>query len=416
MNRFCLLAVVLLVVSRTATAESRSVSHSAWQIAQNQVTVRFVMPVAEATQLAARGQPAPAAEKVAAYVLEHLSISASGVACTAIDQGYDIGRINTLSMGAELFAFEIIYRCPNPAGMLLTNRVLFDQNPRHLDFARIENDGVVIAQLFSARRQQLAIAESAATSAGFAAYAQAGAKHVLRGIERICFLAGLLLIARTRRNLSSACACLILGYGLSVAIAIGADLVPSIPAIESAIGLLTLLITAQVVVLHGRRPRLTAAFIGGALLILSAVAILAQRGEFAALLLGFGIFAAGFVGISADQNRRAWLVLPATFGFLDGFTLTGDYARLRIWQELTPANLLAFNAGAACTGVFLVAAFCAASIWPARMAWPARIVARIVARMNILRLRAAIEDVAATALAGMGAFWMLAGLAANFRI
>ena len=119
-----MLVLLGLLAMHPASAEQRSISHSVWSIAQDRVTLKYVMPVVESTQLA-HGALLPSAEQAASEVLARVAVRASGSACIAIDQGYDIGRINTLAVGAGLYGFEIIFQCPERRGFYALQRRVF---------------------------------------------------------------------------------------------------------------------------------------------------------------------------------------------------------------------------------------------------------------------------------------------------
>ncbi len=77
---------------------------------------------------------------VSSYLLKNITVRSSVGACPAIDQGYDLGRVDPLAAAPDLYSFEIMYRCADPRGMTLTNAALFDRAP-HTDFARIQQNG-----------------------------------------------------------------------------------------------------------------------------------------------------------------------------------------------------------------------------------------------------------------------------------
>jgi hypothetical protein len=390
-----LLLIVLLGATQAATAQNRSVSHSVWSIAADRVTVRFMLPASEARKIVARGAPPPSTEKVAQYVLDRLSVAASGTPCAAIDQGYDIGRIDTLAAGAGLYGFEVIFQCPNRGELLLGNAVLFESQPAHIDFAQIEADGHVTSQLFTAGHEQLRVAASSSTSAGFFEYLRLGIGHILHGIDRICFLIGMLLLARGGRDSLGIVAGLMFGYSVSVVVALEGDVVPSGAGIEAAMGFLIALIAAQIVA-RQVRPHLVEYVSGGALLLLAAVATQSRGAQTAWLVGGLGIFAVALLRLAAVHRFAALLVLAAAFGFWDGFALPGDYARLQWWHQIPSLQMMGFNVGAMLTNTLLVALCFTAYL--------------LVRERKISMLGDLAKDFAVSALAGMGTFWMISRL------
>jgi hypothetical protein len=396
MIRPAMLALLgLLGAIQPAIAENRSVSQSIWTVARDRVTLRFVLPAAEARQLSPKNLPPPSTEQVASYVLGHVSVSAAGSACPAIDQGYDIGRIDTLSVGDGLYGFEIIFQCPGTRDMLLHNAVLFERVPQHIDFARIEQNGAAAAQLFTFGSEQLRLPDNgAAIAAGTGEYLRLGVSHIRHGFDRICFLAGLLVLVGKRRDLLGVASGLLLGYGASSAVAAGGYAIPNMPAVESAVGFLVAFIAAQAIAWEVPRPRLVAAIVGGAMLLVGAGALVLRGAQVAWLPVGLGLFAASLVCIS--DHRLPVIVVPAAFGFLDGLVLPGEYARLPLWHQASIPGLLAFNAGALLADALLIGFFLAllAALRRSKFTVPGAIA----------------RDLAATAFSGLGAFWMLSRL------
>jgi hypothetical protein len=380
----------LAIAIRPAIAEDRSVSHSDWLIAKDRVTLRFVLPVTEARRLASPGLPPPSTEKVASYILDRMSVSASGSPCTAIDQGYDIGRIDSLSLGSGLYGFEIVFQCPTPLDMVLRNAVLFERAPQHVDFARIEQNGVIVTQLFTKGREEFRIHSSGVRPAGIGEYIGLGARHILHSLDRMCFLAGLLILLRSRRDLLGPVFGLLLGYAAAIGVAAGGFAIPNMPAVESALGFLVACLAAQAIASEARRPRIVAGVVGAAMLLIGVTALV-LRGRIGWLAVGLGIFAASLLS-TAGRRGLPIVALPAVFGFLDGLVLPGDFAGLELSHQVPFLGLFAFNTGALLGDVLLLAAGLSAAL--------------LVRKQNIAAPGAMVKDLAATALAGVGTFWM----------
>ena len=381
-----------------AMAENRSASQSVWVIAQDRVTLRIVLPAEEARQLRPRGLPPPSTEQVASYVLDRVSVSASGTRCPAIDQGYDIGRIDILSVGAGLYGFEIIFQCPSSQDLILRNAVLFERVPQHVDFARIEQNGAVVAQLFTSGRQDLHIPAAGAAAVPAGGYVRLGISHIRNSLDRVCFLAGLLILVRNRRDFLRISGGLLLGYFASTIVSASGYAIPNMPAAEAGLGFLVALIAAQSIAWEARRRGVVAGAVGAVMMLVGVATLLLRAGQIAWLPFGLGLFAASLLRI----GELRWLpivVLPAIFGFLDGLVLPGDYAKLQLWHQLSFARLMAFNAGALLAGAALVGSLFAAAL--------------LFRRLKLSLPRAAMQDLAATALAGLGAFWMLSAVLAN---
>ena len=378
-----------LLASQPLQAQTRSVTHSVWIIAGDQVTVREIIPAAEARRLKPAGL-SPSNAELAAYVLEHVGVKSQGSACTAIDQGYDLGRVDSLAAGPGLYGFEIIFHCPHATPPVFSNFVL-QQVPEHIDYAHIEMEGARWEQVFTAGRFSLDLS-AAAASAGFSTYAPLGARHVARSWQRLCFLVGLVLLIKSGREWWVAAVALASGYGAALLIPIG-DWVPRMPALESAMGLLVALCAAQWV---ARRIPVTTrggVVIAAALLLVS-VAVWRGMGEMPWNLLGAALLSGSLLSLSARQPFVALIGLPLLFGLLDGVVLAGDYARLQVWPEFKVWPQMSFNLGALSVELGIMALFIGAKAWWGR------------SRQRVPYSPLAGEFVA-TALAGLGAFWLV---------
>jgi hypothetical protein len=394
--RFAISVLIgLLAGNATVFAAQRSVSRSDWLIEGNRVTLRFSLPQDAARRIVDNGTT-PSTEQVAAYVLDHLSVSAADTVCPAIDQGYDIGRIDTLSVGSDSYGFEVIFSCPRSQSLTLRDSVLFERVPQHLNFARIDDHGHTVTQIFTAGRQELRTEAGEQASAGFFDFFRIGSSHILYGVDRLCFLAGMLALVRGRRDLIGMAVGALAGYAASVLVAAGGHLIPNMNGVESALGFLVAFVAVQIIAREIGDSRRLAAVVGAVLLIAGASLLVWRGTRMAWLPLGLGIFAVSFQQIAFQLRQLPLSILPAAFGFLDGAVLPGDYARLQLWHEARAADLAAFNAGALLMCAILLTVF-----------WLAL---RAVRQRKFSLPGALVKDFLATALAGAGTFWMITRL------
>jgi len=137
---------------------------------------------------------------------------------------------------------------------------------------------------------------------------------------------------------------------------------------------------------------------GGCLLVLSLAAALAHRPYMALLLIGFAITGAAATRAAGVGSLLPILILPVSSGLLDGLVLPGDYERVQQWGEISLRNLAAFDGGALLSDALLLAALAAlaALVAPAGAAGH--------------KLAPVAHDLAASALAGLGSFWLLSRL------
>jgi hypothetical protein len=188
---------------------------------------------------------------------------------------------------------------------------------------------------------------------------------------------------------------LLFGYGLCAVVITAGGFIPSMPAVEAAVGFLVAFLAVPMISREVARPRLVSGSAAAVLVLLGAVAWLGPQGRAAWLLLGLGIFTLGFARIAA-AGRLPVLVSAALFGFVDGCVLPGDFASLQLQGQNPALPLWAFNAGAWFTATFLLAATAAA--------------AAMLQRQKLRLPQPLLQDLAATALAGVGTFWLVAAI------
>ncbi|MDE2475107.1 MAG: hypothetical protein KGO48_08690, partial [Alphaproteobacteria bacterium] len=92
------LVCFLIVAVDPALAETRSTAYATWNVADGNVRVLYSVPAREVTNLAPPGMPVLTTKQAADYVLSHLAVSRQGKTCPVVDQGEEIGKINTLAL------------------------------------------------------------------------------------------------------------------------------------------------------------------------------------------------------------------------------------------------------------------------------------------------------------------------------
>jgi hypothetical protein len=362
------------------------------------VTLRYVLPVAEAERLTGVEVPVLTVSKLGDYVLAHVAVS-SGEDCPAIDQGYDLGKVDPLQVGAGLYGFEIMFRCAELADTLtLHDHALFDRFPQHVDFARIEHDGRSVQQLFTGASEHLRVPLSKpAPAAAPAQYGELGLTHVLRGADRLCLLLGALLLVRRRRELGFLVAALASGYLLSLAAQATGAILPRMAPIEAFVGFLIALLAAAIALRETAEPHRAVVAIGwpALLLILALGAALAHVAPAALVLLGAALISGGLLALYAGSGLPA-LVCAGVFGFLDGFTLPSMLEPLQLAVHTEVPMVAAYDAGALLAAGVLLTLVAAAFVL-VRIRWWAI-------------PRSLVNDLAAAGLGCIGTFWFLTRL------
>ena len=395
------LAALALGAASPALADSHSVSYSDWTIAGDLTTLKFVLPEIEARRLSGVDVPLATAKKLGEYLLAHVAVEGDGENCAPIDQGYDIGLVDPLAVGAGSFGFEVFFRCPtaNPRVRTLKNSVLFDRVPAHVNYARVRAGGGEWApQLFTAGRQEIRLPSAASpAAAGWLRYVSLGFAHVLRSLDRIAVVLGLLLLVGRRDELKLLAAGLAGGYALALLVTAGSWVAPRVALLEGFVGFIALWIAAELVARETSRARVAAVLALGSLA-LAAAALFVSGWAGALVLVGCALIAGGLLPMSGAwvERRELWVASAAVFGFLDGFVLPSQVAP----AEPPKRALLGMSAGFD-AGAFLAAAFVVALVTGALL---------VLRRRRLALPRPLVSDLAATLLGGCGVFWVVTRL------
>ena len=399
--RAALLAGCLWLAAATACcAQGRSVSYSTWRVAADSVTLRFRLPAGEAQQLVGAGVPVLTSQRLGDYLLAHVSVRGAGRSCQAIDQGYDIGRVDPLAVGNDYYGFEIVFRCESMTDLVLGDSALFERVPSHLNFARVERDGRISEQLFTRARQQLRLtAGQGLPSAGIGRYLRLGVGHILDSPDRLCVLLAMLILWRCKRDVVFGVAGVGLGYALALVASALTAAEPRSNLLEAAFGLMIGVLAFASVVRQIERARSALVVAWPALLLLLALVAVARHAPASAFMLaGTALFAGSFLALIARAPARAYLqLLPAAvFGFLDGWVLPSMQAAMQLPKAVQLPMLVGFDLGAWLGAALLM--LLGIGAWGVLRGRPRLLPAR------------PLTEVVAACLAAAGSFWLLTRL------
>jgi HupE / UreJ protein len=392
------LALCLLAFGAGALpAQDRSVSYSTWKITGNSVTLQFVLPVAEAQRLLGTQVPVLTTRRLEDYLLQHLTVQSAAGECPAIDQGFDLGRIDPLAVGPGLYGFEIFYRCTDTRRLVLHDTALFTAMPQHLNFASIEAHGRRVEQLFTARQQLVALPdERAPSAAGLTDYARLGVLHVLASPQHWILLLGVLALVRRGRDVGYVMVALVAGYGAALLVAVTGWVTTRPPLVQGVMGLVLALLGAALVQREARNA--SKAVIGwlAVSVVLALMALL--RSPWAALAIaGAAAAAGGFLEMARRSGQLPlWSCLAGAFAFLDGLLLPAVLEPAQLSRASQARLLVGFDLGAFGVAALLSGLAMAAWMWLRTQRLPA--------------VRALLNDVCAASLCGLGVFWTLSTL------
>lgn len=349
------LVCFLIVSAHPALAETRSIAYATWNVADGNVRVLYSVPTRELTNLAAPGSPVLTTKQVADYVLSHLAVSRQGKMCPVVDQGEEIGKINTLALIPGYLRFEIVFQCRDNSGLTLSDTAFADRTQDHFDFARVQvNDGGFFQHVFTASEPRLNLSDSpgGGRSDSVLRYAMFGLSHVFRSLDGLCLVLALLFIARRRQDYLIALGALFAGYALAAALS-PFDLIA--PRFGTVHGLLILVAAVTGISLSLPDPRKATVVLGSGALVLAAPALALQGFTAAYAVLGMML-----VGISSlfnprfESRRAAFIAMIGfVFAFLDGFVLTTDLGYLSLPGSQLALMVSGFNLGAFLAGIII---------------------------------------------------------------
>jgi len=400
-RRIWIVLGALACISSPAAAETRSVSYSTWTITPELIEMRFLVPASDAEHLTNAQMPLLTTVKLQDYLLKHFSVTASGKPCPAIDQGWDLGKVDPLVVAPGMYGFEIFFRCPakETTGLVLKDAAFFDAIPGHVNFARIATTGASVEQVFTAARQEVEVPQSGPVrNASLVRYISLGFSHLWRSLDRLCVLLGALLLLRSSRRATLILGGLAAGYAFSIPIAAAGWVAPRMVLIDALVGVLVAVIAAEIIAREGARARVTAVGVGA--LLLSALVLYFVRGPFpATMLAGAALAAGGFLIISPtehDQSDTRMAGLAAFLGFLDGFVLPSALVPVSLTARTVAPMLIGYDLGAilGASVLFLLVAG----------------VMLLLSRRQLVMPFALANDLAAAVFAGLGVFWMITRL------
>jgi len=379
-------------------AGTANVSYTVWTVSGSSVLLKFLLPTSVAQSLTGAQVPVLTTRKLGDYILQHVEVEAAGRPCPAVDQGYDLGKVDPLAVGADMYGFEILFRCAGgtASGLVLHNHAVFALSPGHIDFARIERDGRAVEQLFTAGGQRLAVGVQM-SPAPFGSYVRLGIMHLAFALDRLCFLLGSLLLVRGRRQAGYAFVALVAGYAASLLVAASGWVVPRPALLEAFMGFMVALLAALITLRELQRPRVA---LFGCPVLLAGLALVTAltHAHWAALaLFGGAVFAGSLLLEASDGGRPSWLLPLGVVGFLDGFALPAALAPLNLPTRPQLWMTVGFDVGAV-----LLAALV--------MSVPLGVYAVMRTRVSRLNPRALVNELAAACLGGLGTFWLVSRL------
>ena len=397
-----------------ASAHGKSVSYSAWHLDSDGAQISVRIPLLDLSRLgiplplAGRGNTASAARGVGLYLAERLQLLTPTGSCTRL--------ADPISRPAETgwVSFRWSVECPPASPKTLRSRILLDESPSHLHFARVtlnpkdptQKTRVVERVLTAAETDwplttSAAEARSSAPSAqlqgtSFASYLRLGIEHILSGWDHLAFVLALILLARSLGEVARLVTGFTVAHSITLALAVlGWIRVESGP-IEALIGFSVALIAIENGWTLAGRGRWVPILTVTGLLALAGGAALAGAPFLPALtVLGLALFCASHFELlrRAPQANLHRIALAFAFGLVHGFGFAGVLAEMTLPTGRLAAALLGFNVGVEIGQLAVVAA-----------AWPLLVGLRRIAQGQPYRIFA---ELGSAAICGIGLYWFL---------
>ena len=398
MNRtFCtfITLIVTAVVAVEASAHARSESYSHWHLSGHTVIGTVTIPLREVILLYQDGNNAetPPRSLFHDHLIANIGVSAGDDMC------HQTGS-NILHAASGFVRVEVSFTCPELAPDTASFLAMFDASPSHVNYAKVHQDGTLLGEsLFTSAKPNWNFGTlDDKSNSSFLAFLGIGIQHIAGGIDHIAFLFGLLLIAGSLGRSVIAVTGFTLGHSISLAAAVLGYVHAEGQLVEAFIGFTVALVAVEYFLLQ--RPdisrfaiiSLTIAWVTG----IAAVGLdyLPARALFA--YGGFGVFAACYLlaasKISGKQGGRATLLLfvaTCCFGLVHGFGFAGFLMETGRLGASLFIPLLGFNLGVELGQLIIVTV-------------------TLIAGMILKdRIPAALPQIVAATLCGIGIFWFV---------
>jgi hypothetical protein len=388
-----LACLLLALAGGVARAHTRSISYSSWQLDEAGARVQVRFAALDLSLLRLEADPGRT-DAVARYAAEHLVLERDGEPC-ALGDG---PRALPASEGWRTFEWRVA--CP-AGGRTLRSELLLDVAPSHLHFARVRDaDGRVVERVLTAEDRTWTIdtdaPADAARGTSFAAYVALGVEHIVSGWDHLAFVAALLLLASTLREVATLVTAFTLAHSVTLALAVLGVVHPDATAVEALIGFSIALVAAENAWLLAGRDRMIPSLTVAALAVMTALSALGVGALRPLALIGLGLFTLCHFALLdlAPRPERLRAAIAFAFGLVHGFGFAGVLAEMELPRgRLVPA-LLGFNVGVELGQLAVVA-----------VAWP---ILRWIARHDPAgRPDRRVAEIGSAAICGLGLFWFL---------
>jgi HupE/UreJ protein len=392
-----LACAAVLAAALSASAHTRSVSYSTWQLDAAGAAVQVRISLLELSRLAFDptldvGSGGPAAE----YLASHLTLRAGESPCVVDGPP----AAEPAPKGWAHFRWRV--ECAASGPRSLESRVLLDVAPSHLHFARVAGDGVEVRERVLTESDPiwpLAAAQAGGSGPGagttLAGYVWLGIVHIATGWDHLAFVLALLLLARRLGEVAVLVTSFTAAHSVTLALAVLGTVRPDGAAVEALIGYSIALVAAENAWLLGGGGVMVPVAVASATAALGLLALFGVGAVAPLVFAGLALFAACHFALLArvEQPARLRAAVAFVFGLVHGFGFAGVLAELELpAARLVPA-LFGFNLGVELGQLAVVA-----------VAWPAL---AAVVRASPQRWAPIVTGGGSAAICGLGVFWLV---------
>jgi hypothetical protein len=387
---------IAIFLAMSASAHTRSVSYSSWELDPQGARVRARIPLLELSRLGLDpvldvGSDGPAAR----YLASHLRFTAGDGVCPP-------SAPVALTAPKGWVHLEWRVDCESSGARAVESWILRTEAPSHMHFARVSEPGSAALErvLIEGERQwPLAREDEGSTrDAGgtpLSGYLTIGVEHILSGWDHLAFVLALLLLAGGFLEVASLVTAFTVAHSITLGLAVLGLVHPERQAVEALIGFSIALVAAENAWLLGGRGRVVPWAVASSLLALSGLAVWGVGVVSSSTLLGLAVFSACHFALLDRVERPARLraAVAFAFGLVHGFGFAGVLAEMALPTERLVPALFGFNLGVEVGQLAVVA-----------LVWP---VLRALRRSSPEGWHRGVAEVGSAAVFALGLYWFL---------
>ncbi len=380
------LLLLALLTPSASDAHTKSTSYSRLRMTDEGAGIQVRMPLLELTRF-------PPGHDWNAYLASHLLLWAGDEVCTPTLPV----RLPETAPGWAVFRWNVA--CPRDAPRAIESRIFADVLSNHLHFARVASpeEGVLERVLVaSTPRWSLAETEQESVGTSLFEYVVLGIEHILAGWDHLAFVAALLILSRSLREVATLVTSFTLAHSLTLALAVLGILRPEAAAVEILIGFSIALVAAENGWMLGGRDRWIPRIFGVALVAAATLAALGSGILSPLAWIGLAIFSFCHFGLLESAGAGGGLiraVVAFAFGLVHGFGFAGILMEIELpTHRLVPA-LLGFNIGVELGQLAVVLV-----LWP---------LLRVLARLGNGMWYERLAEIGSAVIAGLGTYWVV---------